>query len=216
MSRRLRINTLMGALVSWLAACSSGSGGSDAAARPADGPADRSGGDTSLPIGPVGGKDGAAPDEGAGAGTALAKLCNGLTRNGASITISVDVGVTAPVRLTADSGTCSSTLGQMCQTIPSGMQTLTFFVDDQMSGTAQVAIMDGEEIVLTAGLNAMGQGSLKLTRVSRLGQTCAAFDAFAVPDGGAPGADAGAPADGGASSADAAALDAGHRDASSN
>jgi hypothetical protein len=203
MALRSRIWTLIAA-GSMLAGCSSSNASIDGPRPSPD--AAGSAADTSATIGVT--SDGAAgdaagpPADGAGAtGTALAKFCNGLSAMGAPTEITVEIGDTAPVRLTAVTGTCSSMLGQMCQTVPAGvMETLNFFQGDQMVGTAQSTIMPGEELVLLARLNAMGRPVIAVGVVSRQGLTCAAFDAFAVPDGGAP-ADGGGdrpPADGGA------------------
>jgi hypothetical protein len=182
-----------------LVACSSSSSSSSSGSSDGAGAARADGGsDASVPIGPVGRADGGGRSDSGGStdapvsgGTALAKLCNTLTLMGSAFTISVDVGDVAPVRLSATTGDCSSPLGEMCQAIPAGMQTLTFFADDQMAGTAQATLTDGEEIVLVAALNATNQPTIRLSHVSRQGLTCAAYDAFAVPDGGAAPGDAG-------------------------
>jgi hypothetical protein len=172
MSLRAHFWTVMAA-AAWLAGC--GSSGSSSVT---DGPADGPGGSAERP----------ATDD--GGATALAKFCNTLTAMGAPVEISVEVGDVAPVRLTAVTSSCSSKLGQKCQAIPSGMPKLSFFQGSQMVGMAQAAIMPGEELVLVAALNAANQAVIRLVRVSRNGLTCADFDVFAPPDGGAPGADA--------------------------
>jgi hypothetical protein len=129
---------------------------------------------------------GGQPPDGGSNGTAVAKFCNALTQGGMDFEASIEIGDAAPVRLTAISGTCSSRLGQACQTVPAGMPTVTLFQGAQRLGALVATIMPDRELVLILDLNAMNQPALFQLNLGQ-GGTCANVDPFLPPpDGGPP------------------------------
>jgi hypothetical protein len=65
-----------------------------------------------------------------------------------------------------------------------------------MAGSAPTTINDGDEIVYIAGLDASNRPVIRPVTVSSQGLTCAGFDPFNLPDGGAGGTDGGGASDG--------------------
>jgi hypothetical protein len=138
---------------------------------------------------------GGPPLDGGSNGTAVAKFCNALTLGGMDFEASIEIGDAAPVRLTAISGTCSSRLGQACQTVPAGTPTVTVFQGTQPIGSVVATIMPNREVVLIFDLNAMNEPAL-FQRNLAPGIPCANHDPFLLPDGGLPPpGDGGAPGD---------------------
>jgi hypothetical protein len=113
-NRRARAWTPAAALLAALAlaACDGGTGAPE---RNVESPDAGPGGDGGASGADPGGAGGAP-----GAPTATGKFCNGLTANGTNVVLTVSIGGTSPVEMSALSGTCSPPAPQPCTPFSAG------------------------------------------------------------------------------------------------
>jgi hypothetical protein len=176
-----------------LAACGSSEGGKkDAApaadsALPNDGPSGAADSAPPADARPVdaaaaadAGSDGSARVDSSGARVPI-KFCNALMAN-----IVVEVGnPPSTVTMTATAGTCSSATGAMCTTVPDGTQDIRVLVNGAAAAMGTATFNPTREYVVLAGPNPMtGMNDVRVGPLP-MGATCADFNPFAPPDGGA-------------------------------
>jgi hypothetical protein len=120
-----------------------------------------------------------------GAGTPI-KFCNALALEGnMNLRLILNIGEPA-VKLTADSGGCSTMPGTACQTIPPGDHAVVVTDDaGEMIFSGMATIGAGEQWMVLATLDRMTMQPTLLGGALKAGYTCATIDPFMPPPGDA-------------------------------
>jgi hypothetical protein len=114
------------------------------------------------------------PPADAGAPTTRAKFCNFLSRDGASLTLTLEIG-TPPIRISAATGTCSAPVGSACTLVPTGDLTVEMLEGNKTLGTLTANFSASAEYVLGAR-SSPDTGQLVLTRTELTDLRCATID----------------------------------------